>query len=383
MRLSVLLLIVLVAGCGGSQPPDSAETEDSVDPEVSLTAEDFASMSNLTRSELTTEVDAKRYRSAAPPSTTFSATEPVIYMVGKLKSVPALATIEVRWFLDAVSEPILVSDIEGSKNFQFIADFRPVEGKFDRGTYTARVYVNDREVGAAPFEIYDLEMDQHGPKITKIACSKKVNQKNKPVGKKTQFKKGTKKVFVSFNTKRMDRGTLAEVHWLRGNGTFHSQDLTVGGNRRYAAHIEADEGLPQGNYRVEILVDNRPMAYESFVIGEPSSGPSIEKVALGLSLDDTNMPEDPRDTFDCNCGAIACGLRFMDLAPDSVIELQWYQLDGDDENLRYQNRTNLPGGGEGTMGAAWDPEYPLEAGSYKLVVLVNGEPLAEQLFEVK
>ena len=73
----------------------------------------------------------------------------------------------------------------------------------------------------------------------------------------------------------------------------------------------------------------------------------------------------------------------MDLDPDSVIELQWYSIDDDGESQVYTSRSTLPSGGSGTMGAAWEPNYDLAKGEYKVVVLVNDMAMNEGIFTIE
>jgi len=231
--------------------------------------------------------------------------------------------------------------------------------------------------------IFDEEIESKGTRISNVALSKKVNNKNRPVNKATQFGSGTEKVHVSFNVSGADRGEVAEVSWSRGSKPFFTEDVTMDGDRRYSAHIVADDGLPQGEYRVEISIEGASPVSRSFVIGTPSGGPTIEKIALGLELGENNLPNRPMETFSSDCGGIYCGVRFIDLEPGSTIEIHWIQLEDGDESVRYRSRSELPGGGEGTMGAAWEPNYPFDAGTYKLVVFVNGEQLSEKAFIVE
>ncbi len=389
MRKLILLLAPLaLAACGGAANSDiedpSSRNDDDV--KVRYSAGDFAARAELARAELTTEVDAKRYRASGPITSRFEKSEPVIYFVGRLKKVPTDATIEVRWFLDEDPRPMLVSNIQGSDNFQFIADFRPVEATFVEGTYSARVFINETDIGGTSFAIGDpaAALSVSAEMVSKVKFSKQVTGDMKPKKPNKQFKSGTKKLYVSFDVKGAPRNAVADIHWYRGEEGFHSGEVVLQGNRRYGVHVESPSGLPDGEYKVEIYVAQQLMKTATVKIGKGGgSGPSIDDIALGLTLKGDNMPKRRLSRFKRDTTVIQCGLRFLDLPVDSVIEIQWLAMEDDGEVLLYRNRSNLSTGGSGTMGAAWEPTYELTPGSYKVAVLVNDEPLGEESFEIE
>jgi hypothetical protein len=133
---------------------------------------------------------------------------------------------------------------------------------------------------------------------------------------------------------------------------------------------------------VYILVAQKLQASKSIIIGDKAGGPAIDEIALGLVLKDNNMPKKTITRFKRDTSVIQCGLRFLDLPTDSVIEVQWFSVEGDGEMMLYKNRSDLPSGGSGTMGAAWELDHELDPGDYKVVVLVNDEPLGEESFEI-
>jgi hypothetical protein len=216
-----------------------------------------------------------------------------------------------------------------------------------------------------------------------VAFSTAVRGNMKPVRPSAKFKKGTRKLCVSFDVKGADRGSLADILWYRGGEEFHSSEVEITGDQRYAAHVESPSGLPDGEYKVEILIAQQLQVSKTIVIGnKEAGGPSIDEIALGLALKDNNMPKRTMSKFRRDTSVIQCGLRFLDLPADSVIEVQWFYVQRDGEMLLYKNRSNLPSGGSGTMGAAWELTHELDPGDYKVVVIVNDEPLGEEPFEI-
>jgi len=382
--LLISISILMLFACSGSKSKTSNQYNvDNIDGKPKYTKEDLVSRAVLDKAELTTEVDEKRFRAAAPTTTKFDPYEDIIYFVGKLKRTPTDATIEVRWFLDSNPLPMLISDIQGSSTFSFVASFLPTEKKFRVGNYTARVFVNNREVGGASFVIGNPDQSKQGQVVSKVKFSKAITGKMKPKKPKTKFKKGTKKIYVTFDIKGAELDSTADIFWYRLGEEFHNASITLKGNRRYGVDVESPGGLPDGEYKVEIMVNSILQATKTIRVGSKvSNGPSIDEIEFGLVLKSNNMPKKQMTTFKRDTTVIQCGLRFLDIRPESVIEIHWVLLEDKDEVLLYKTRSALPSGGSGTMGAAWEPDYELRPGDYKVMVFVNDEPLAEEDFEV-
>jgi hypothetical protein len=249
----------------------------------------------------------------------------------------------------------------------------------------ARVYVDNREVGARPFVVKEDDLSQHGPLVHEVAISAKVTRKMRARKPSTTFAKNPRTLFASFDVTNLESDAIAEVNWYRDDALFHSQTITLSGNQRYATHISASAGLPGGDYAVEIAVGEKALAHRRFVIASDSNPPSIHTIELGLELDKNNMPHQPVSTFTVDTEIIRCGLSFLDLAPETTLVIQWIKVgsseNGEEETVLYMNQLDLPWGGTGTLGANWKP-YDIEPGNYKVAVLVGKETMAESPFEV-
>jgi hypothetical protein len=246
-KLILLLLATLTTYCGGAKGPGAeSPSRDDEDMDIKYTAEDMVPRAELARADLTTAVDAKRYRVAAPVSTQFEPDDDVIYLVGRLKKVPTDSTIEVRWFLDADPEPMLISDVQGSDNFQFIASFSPRDESFIVGTYSARVFIDDEDIGGVSFVIGRPDEAPTENLVRKISFSTALRRNMQPKRPATKFKKGTKKLYVSFDVKGAEIHSFADIHWYRGGEEFHNSEVELTGNKRYAAHVSSPSGLPNG-----------------------------------------------------------------------------------------------------------------------------------------
>jgi len=380
--MAALFTIFATPGCGGAGKPTTT-TAPAPEPEPAMDAEDLIPRAVLVSAELTTEVDEKRFRATGDIASSFEPDEPVIYLVATLKSVPTQARIEVRWQRDADPSPILVSSINGSDRFSFVADLRPAEKAFIPGSYSARIFVDDREVGGPSFTILGDDPFANGPRLTRLKVSTSVNGKMKPKNPGRVFPVGTKTLHATFNVAGAVPGTEVAVRWTRNGAPFSEQTVEIAPMGRFGANIESPSGLPAGAYEVLVEVDGETMMKRAFTVGEETAGPSVDKVALGLALGADNLPEDELAVFEAGHPAILCGLRFLDVPPQSVITILWNQVLGDEESTCHTTKTAVPDGGSGTLGAAWEPTEPFEAGSYKVVVMVNEETVAEKSFTIE
>lgn len=390
-RTPMLMLLFAIASftlisCGGAggRGKSAQDLQDAeIDEESKLDEEDLIPRAVLVSAVLTTEVDQKRYRATGPILSEFEPTQSVIYLVATLKDVPTQARIEVRWYRDADSTPILVSDIHGSDRFSFIADLKPAAREFIPGPYTARLFVDDREVGGPPFTILGDNPFETGPKISRLSLSTSVNRKMKPKKPSTQFDAGTKTLHATFDVAGAAPGTEIAVTWFRNGEPFSEQTLEVAPKGRFGVNVESPSGLPSGNYSVALEVLGEEKIRQDFTVGGAQEGTLVDKVALGLALGGDNLPVKEMTEFKADHPAIMCGLRFLDLSPGAVITVRWNLVQGESESTYHTTRTAVPQGGSGTMGAQWAPEGGFEEGDYKVVVLVDDEQVAQQPFTVK
>jgi len=380
-RLGFLLAWLLVfSGCGGAAP----EGQRAEEPEkVRLGPEDLEPMAKLVKAELATAVDEERMRPETPPSTEFEPTEPVIHLVGKIKNIPPAAAIVVRWSRDADPKPLFESEESASETFQFVASFRRTEKRFIPGPYHVRVYVNGREIGTVPFLVKGTEALAQGPKVSAVAVSEQITRTMKPKKPAKRFEEGVRRLLVSFDVADTTPESFVTVRWLRGQDEVLSQDIETPRDQRYSADFEVAAGIPIGTYTVKVEFQDEVRGSEQFTVGEVTEGPTIDTVSLGLVLVKDNMPDKAMSAFPRDTPVIQCGLRFLDLPPDSVVEVEWMRIEEDGDSLLYKNRSTVPSGGSGTMGAAYEPKHELEPGNYKAVILVNGEVMAESPFIVE
>ncbi len=379
---------ILSSGCGGATSREPKAVAQPADALPKMTAEDAVPRAVLVSAELTTAVDEQRYVATGPVLQEFAPNAKAIYMVGKLKRVPTQARIEVRWFRDADAKPVLISKVFGSDTFSFVASLTRTGRAFVPGSYSARIFVDDREVGGPSFTVTGAPPSLTGAKVSGLAVSTAVGGKMKPKHPASQFRSGTGTLYATFAVDGAAEGASASVQWLRNGETFQEQVVDVAPTGRFGADVSAPDGLPDGKYSVVVALDGAEIVESGFTVGDasPGSGPRVDKLAFGRELGSDSMPTTEVEFFSRHDDAVRCGLRFLDLPADSEISIQWTAVgdSGSDPIVFHTTKSAVPAGGSGTMAAEWrHPDSGFEPGRYKAVVLVGGEVLAEGEFTIE
>ncbi len=384
----LLCFSALCAACGSASPSaatgSTTASSDMADDDVQagrLTADDVY-RAELLNGEFTDEVDEKRYRAIGNVLSEVNPRQRIVYFVGKLRRVPTQAKIQVLWYHNQVAEPMVVSDVYGSDTFSFVSSFTPPGPKFIPGDYTVQVTVNDRVVGTREFRVKGVDPFSAGLQVSGLKISRKLHKRTMaPIKPETRFNAASR-LHASFRVKNCMSPTSLTVNWYRGGSLFSESTISVDGNGMFNANVESPDGLPNGVYTVAVEHEDMVIAETRFSVGKESFGPVIDAIALGEEPGRGTMPKQEVSQFRKGLGAVYLGLRFLDLEPNSEIQVDWVLLDGSAESVYHTVKSHVAAGGSGTMGAEWSPGeiYP---GSYKVVVYINKEPAAEKEFTVQ
>jgi hypothetical protein len=389
MGLLVVASAAAWSSCGGAPKNGGKAAAKPADAMPEMTAEDVTPRAVVVSAELTTEVDEQRYLATGPILQEFPPAQKAIFLVGKLKRVPTQARIEVRWFRDADPKPLLVSKVIGSDTFSFVASLHPTGRTFIPGPYSARVFVDDREVGGPSFTVTGVPPSVSGAKVTGLKISTAVGGKMKPKSPSSQFRSGVKKLYATFAVESAAEGARAAVQWFRAGEPFHEETVDVAPAGRFGAEVTAPDGLPDGEYTVVVALDGAELVETGFQVGDVAavgSGPRVDRLAFGRAIGADNMPTAEVEFFSRQDDAVRCGLRFLDLPPGSEISIQWTAVgdSGSDPIVYHTTKSAVPSGGSGTMAAEWrQPASGFEPGRYKVSVLVGGAVLAEREFTIE
>ncbi len=378
--IAITALAFISTACGPKEPEVQSKTAVDAAPEVHMTADDFYHP-ELIKSEFTNEVDEKRFRPIGDTLSEISPRQRIIYFVGKLRRVPTQAQIKVLWYNDNIKDPVLVTDVFGSDTFSFISKFTPPGRRFMSGKYTVRVIVNGKEAGSNHFIIKGVDPFKAGVKISHVKIAKKLNKRGVAI-KPSKLFKFAAALNATFKASNVMNPVDITVRWIRGESVFNESVIHLDGNGRFSANIASPGGIPKGVYKIEFEKDNAILKTVKFAIGKASIGPSIDYVALGETIAKNGMPKKKSTKFKKGIPAIYCGLRFLDLEPDSKISIDWVMIEGGTESVYYTVETPVPEGGSGSMNTKWDPGE-IFAGKYKAVIYINDELAVEKEFKVK
>jgi hypothetical protein len=375
-------LLALLFGCGGAGQGATAQEGSS----VGSTLEGGAASGpppTFSRVDLTTAVDEKRMVATAPASTEFLPDTPRIFLIGTLDDPPEGAEIEVHWFKAAESEPLYVSRDRVSSNYTVLSRFRPPGDSFLTGEYRVLVYVGGREATSINFRVSDRRSGGR-LRVKELAVSESVEvQTKKAINAATSFRQGVSKVFAGFFVGGLEAGATIRVLWYHNDELVREDDLESEGEKRYVQVFENAKGLAQGDWAVEVEVEREMFARRTFFVGGGNIGPVIDRVALGASLGKNGMPKKETTVFNRNARVIHCGMRILDLPDGSSVEVEWVSLKEGDEEVVHSTETKIENGGTTTVSSAWEPGGKLSAGSYMVVISLNGRKMTELPFTVK
>ncbi|MCP4600088.1 MAG: hypothetical protein GY847_06040 [Proteobacteria bacterium] len=367
-----------LTGCGASAQSSSSVVEPALDGPVASKPQ-----SVLTRAELTTAVDKERMLASAPTATEFLPGTQQIFFVGTLTDLPDDAEIEVRWSKTSEGEPLYVSSAVASGTHSFLSKLLSRRRDLASGQYKAIVYVNKEEIGGVLFRIADRRSGGV-VRVKELAVAAAVEvQTNRAIDAKLSFRKRIKKVFASFFVSGLEEGATIRVLWYHNEELKEEYDIESKGEKRYAVVFNNRKGLANGDWSVEVEVLGEVFAERTFFIGDDSSGPGIDRAALGTSLGRNRMPKRVKTIFKPNTNVIRCGIRFLDMPQDTKIEVQWVSLNNGSEKLLHTSDAEIQKSGSSAIGVEWNPDGNLQPGPYKAAILVNGRKMEELPFTIE
>ncbi|MCU0661354.1 MAG: hypothetical protein MUC50_03405 [Myxococcota bacterium] len=381
-RISWILLCVLAAGCGGA---GTGETNAPAEQRATVAAVYREGPGpKLAKAELCTAVDEARMRPAAAPTTQFRPDDRTIFLVGKLKDVEEGVKAEVRWYLNADSEPQLVSVVEAEKNFTFLASYSPTEPQFFVGAYTVRIYVGGIELASLPFTVERGEEEKSSLSVKRVEFGTDLDAQGQIKKPSKSFRDNVFIVYSSFDVSGAEFGSALTIRWTKGDELVHQEELKVNADKRYTTELQTMAPLPRSSYVLEIKAQGAVLARGDFTVGDANkASPRVNRTDLGLGIGKDNQPKQKTSVFKKNANILFLGVMFADIPPGSTMEVSWIGVSKQGDTTHYIARSVLERGGEGTFGVTWEPKIMLEPGNYKAVVSVAGETLAEVPFKVK
>lgn len=189
--------------------------------------------------------------------------------------------------------------------------------RLNPGPYRLDLYVGEDLAATANFLIAaDLEGESlFGP----IIFASAVDQANHPVDPGTTFDSGIEELYALFDHEGMRDGWRWTRRWsLNGQVVLEVDDTWRGGEEgRWMLSIYSDRGLPDGEYLLELLVEDQLVQQAPCVVGEAVIGPSA-------TPSDVDGVEIYGQITDADTGRGIPGAIFLVLQPGVTVEtFQW------------------------------------------------------------
>ena len=179
------------------------------------------------------------------------------------------------------------------------------------------------------------------------------------------------------------------------NKLVDEYEITSGGSGNLDFSLSPDTTFPEGNYRVEIYVNNKLDQLEEFSIvkGGPegdsstkSSAPKyIQSVTMAKGVKGADKtPVNPTSVFGPK-DTIHAVTKFQDAPDGTIFSVKWLVTDIGDvaEPDTVIDTFSITAGGNKNIDFTLVPDKPLPKGTYRVEVLVNDISTWEEPFEVK
>lgn len=151
------------------------------------------------------------------------------------------------------------------------------------------------------------------------------------------FTSGLTSMFVLFDWEQIAPGTLWTIRWLVDGGTFFEQTqpwFEIPAGQNYPVQLSSSQGLPDGTYTFEVLINDIPLISQDVQIG-------IGQLPLD-TFSDVSGVQLRGQLIDAATGEGISGLTFILISEDfSVADFTWeqeqiYALATTDLNGRFQ-----------------------------------------------
>lgn len=296
---------------------------------------------------------------------------------------------EATSFASGIEEVYAVFDFSRFRNgrefrFSWYLDDQQVVDETVKwnGGANGRDWVNVVSEGGLPDGVYRLEL-RYDKKL--LACGSMAvgkggaaspvfssitfaaGQRNdQPVNPGTRFPSGTREIYAFFDYQGMADGvSWRQVWYVDGEVGLDSEDVWDGGEAgNYWISVNAKNGLPDGNYLLELYVEGELVQTGEFAIGGGTSRPSAsdEVVVVGVVVDANRRTRPIADA------------TVVFLKPGVKLD-QW---------LRTQRAADILTGAVTDKDGWFQLADPLQRGqTYPVIVVADGyKPIAEPGFTV-
>ncbi len=152
------------------------------------------------------------------------------------------------------------------------------QSRFDPGRYRLDLFIEDRLAATSDFFIGspDGDGDGEGGFFGEITFAEGVDRNDQPVGPGSEFESGIEELYAFWDYQGMQDGWTWTQHWYIDDQLVleGSEETWAGGESgSWWVSIYSDNGLPDGEYRLELLVEGQVVQEATCTIGTPGTTP--------------------------------------------------------------------------------------------------------------
>ncbi len=234
------------------------------------------------------------------------------------------------------SEGTWNTSIDGTNGAKIIS-IAPTDGLFP-GMYRLELYIEGRLAALAQFTVAGAREGAFPRIFTDAHFTSAENAAdaiNAPA--LNNFTTGVDRIYALFNWEQITPGTLWTMRWTVDNDVFLEQTVPWSGSSNgtdYLVRLSAANGIPDGTYRMELLINNIPLAATQASVGIGQLPIDRFATASGVQLNGLILDADTRTGI--------AGATIMIISEDFAIEdfiwqaSQLYATAVTDRNGRFQ-----------------------------------------------
>lgn len=180
------------------------------------------------------------------------------------------------------------------------------DAEFQDGTYRMGLVVDGREV--ADTEIQVGGRTQRTPSFANIVFSQEKTAQDEPVNPGRLFPSDATRLYAFFEYANMAPGTEWTRTWYLNDevAATTTAPWNEGASGRTMMELTSDDGLPAGNWRLELSIQDKPAARADFTVtGQGSDGPVFQPFVWSDDVNhDTGKPNTVGTSFPAGSRAI-------------------------------------------------------------------------------
>lgn len=216
-----------------------------------------------------------------------------------------------------------------------------------------------------------------------LAFAPDVTENDQPTQIVNQLPSGTTDIYAFWYYEGMADGMTWEAHWYHEGelveGASQPPQPWQGGERgSWWVSIYNTGGLRDGTYQVQLYVEDELLAEGSISVGGVVTGPTVTNLIFSEGITEDNQPTNPTFMLPSGISEAYAFFDFDDMSDGMAWSRVWY----------YEGEQVASGSGtwdQGVSGSSWvalTAQQPLEPGTYRLELSVEGVLVAASDFTV-